>query len=279
MPDLTSRTLRSAFAVLTLSTSPACVLPAYDVSGVELSWRFVEAHPVPDAEPEGESADQEDGGAPVRTCKGSGFDQLAFFIDDTSADDRRGSFIFDCEDGFQTADQVAAEQSAAFVELRGGTYQVDVLGQIGVGPGIPLGTREVAISGNAPTVYEFKLTRPPVVLPLELANVEQCESLTLALFYADPANHLADPDLNEMGNPLPMLYRETLVTDRGLSLSGVPTPCTAELAGPHAVPQFDPGSYRLEITRDAVFCSVLLTIGETPSPVVVDVANLAGCQG
>lgn len=241
-----------------------CVLPTYDVSGLELSWRFVEVHPV-----------AEEAEAPVRTCIGSGFNRLVFFVADVDDEDRRGSFVFDCELGFQTADEARTTQSEAFVELHGGTYRVVVEGENPVETGVALGTRELTVNSRGATLQEFELAREGVPWRFELAGLETCTDIALSLYYADPVATLTEPAVNDAGMPVPMLYRPMLTSHRGLSLSGAAAPCNAEsTAGLHQLETLDPGTYRLEVTRDGQVCSTPVVISSTPMETTIDLANL-----
>jgi len=241
-----------------------CVLPTYDVSGLELSWRFVEVHPVGG-----------DAKAPVRTCIGAGFNRLVFFVEDVNDATRRGSFVFDCELGFQTAEEARTTQSDAFVELHGGTYRVTVEGENPVETGVRLGTREVNVNARGATLQEFELARDGVPWRIELVGLDTCTDIGLSLFYADPVAALTEPAVNDAGMPIPMLYRPTLMSHRGLSLAGAAAACDGEATpGFHDFMDIDPGTYRLEIARDGQTCAVPVVVSGMPTETTIDLANL-----
>lgn len=264
-----------------LVAATGCVLPSYDVSGMELSWRFLELVPLgmTDADTDGDDDDDDDTVyTRVRTCEGVGIDEVTYFVADLNAETRRGSFSFPCVYGFQTAEQASVQQSAAFIELTRGTYQVDIIGSGPALQPLTLSTQEVSVAGRTPTLIEFQLARPQVAWTLELANLEGCGTFSLGLFYADPVRHLADPAIDDSGVVIPTLYRPSLATDRLVSLGGVASPCLTDLAGTHAVAAIDPGVYRLEIVRDGVVCSRNIVLEDPAMPTSIDFANL-GCQG
>jgi hypothetical protein len=222
--------------------SSACVFPSDEPTGMELSWLFVEVN----------DADGEEGHR-ARTCVGSHAEQVAAHIDDADDVERRGTFRFPCDAGFQTANDAAVEASDAFVQLHPGDYETTLLIETPGEADEILSARTVEVLSRAATLELWELSREPVAWRLVITGAEECTQTSLALFFDAPEEALADPPLDEEGEPTPVLYREMLETDRGLGLAGAVSSC-ADAAGEHLIDQMDRGDYRLEITVDDVTC-------------------------
>ena len=212
----------------------ACVFPTDEPTGVELSWRFYEGNGV-----DGKDAQR------LRTCVGVGIDTLTFALVDEGNPDRRGTFEFGCSVGYQTPDQYQTEASDAFIPLHGGTYDVDVVAR---GPDreqdVSMRTADVQSKGS--TSESLDLGLDPVDWSFDLEGLGACQQLGLVLRYADPANDLAQPPMDDNGNVPNVVYRKGLTTDEGLSLGGDSVVCSGDIAGLHTVSQLDIGAYVLE---------------------------------
>jgi len=230
-------------ALVLALTASGCVFPTDEPTGVELSWKFLEVN-----QADGEEAVR------LRTCAGVLVDNIAARVVDV--DDprgRQGTFRFDCDDGFQTESDAAVESSDAFVQLHPGDYDVSLRIET---PGVPdevLSVRTVDVLSRAATLELWDLEREPVTWTLVLDGAEMCQQVGVALFYDAPGEALAEPELDEDGEPVAVLYREMLASDRGLSLAGAAQACT-EAAGTHVFADMDRGEYRLEVTVDGVTC-------------------------
>lgn len=222
------------------------MFPSDVATGIEFSWQFVEA-----------DASNGDDARRVLSCAGAEVETIAAEILDLGDPGRRGVFRFDCDDGFQTASELARTASEAFVELYPREYEttlrVDDVGE-------SLGSRTVKVLGRAATLELWEFTRAPVQWSLTLQG-EACAEVTLALYYADPAAALAEPPMDEDGDATDVLYRSALVSDRGLGVGGVPAAC-AGVAGAHVFAGIDRGSYRLEVTVDGASCALQLDLDE-----------------
>jgi hypothetical protein len=99
----------------------------------------------------------------------------------------------------------------------------------------------------------------------------------MTLRYADPEAQLTDPPRNDDDEVEPVVYRNSLATDRGLSVGGAAAACSAELDGIHSIEGMDPGDYRLEVTVDGRACAIVVAL-EAETTTTVDLANLP-CDG
>lgn len=256
-------------ALLGLSLA-GCVYPATEPTGMELSWRFVE-----DNEVDGEEA------ALVRSCAGASAEQIAVEVEDQGAPSRRGIFRFDCTEGYQTANALQTEASNAFIRLDPGAYTVTMHAVDDAQNAIDdevVDTRDVTVEERIITISSWELRRAPTDWRVELLGADACDEVNLALYYAAPQNDLADYPPDEEQSLL--LYRQGLVSDRGLAAGGEATACTPELSGVHVFEGVDRGEYRLEFVVDGVTCgtqSVSLPAGAEATS-VIDLANL-GCDG
>jgi hypothetical protein len=256
---------RAAVTVLgALAQLCACVLPADDPTGLEMSWSFFEAN-----EADG------DEGVRARTCVGSGVDRVAVSIVDRDDSARHGIFRFDCDRGYQTQADLQIESSDAFVELRGGTYEV-VLRDDATSE--DLESRTIDISSSGVTIEVWELSPPTSTWTAELLGAGACQQLTLRLFYDDAEAMLAEPPTDEEGAPLETIYREALVSDRMLPVGGTPVPCAAALDGTHVFVDVDRGAYRLEIDVDGIVCALPVEIDQGGAQTTLDLANLP-CAG
>lgn len=274
--------IASASLLLAVAVTSACVFPADEPTGVELSWRFVEVNEIDGADTNR-----------IRTCDGAEVDEVVFEITDSDDASRSDEFVFDCETGFQTAEQFQTQASDVFIPLRSGGYEVVVTARLDDGQTEVLLEDTFDVLSRALTVESLDLARATVDWPLAIVGAQSCQSLSLSLFYADPEQQLADGagagtggedgegtggDTDGGDEPMHnVLYRETLRSDRGVSLAGEPVECSAELDGVHLVPGVDPGQYRLLVQVDETSCARSVDI-EPDAMAVIDLANLS-CDG
>jgi hypothetical protein len=245
-----------------------CVFPARDPTGVELSWRFTELNEN-DLDPESDTDL-----APVRTCAGALVQEVSISIVDNDDATRNGTFDYNCEDGFQTPDEARTEASDAFLELDPGSYAVEVsttdtMGRVE----IPL-TKDIDVLSRTLTIEAWDLSRPLTAWRVQLTGATACGELQFRLRYSDPKAQLGEPELNEEGDAVPTLYRQNLMSDRGLSLGGAPFPCSPDADGLHLFTDLDPGEYTLEITRDGQVCALGVLVDLDGPVLPIDLANL-----
>jgi hypothetical protein len=260
-------TARVACVAWVAGVAPAagCVFPGQEPTGLELSWRFVEANLV-----DGEDALR------VRSCHGVNVAQLRADVADEDDDTRAGQFAFDCELGFQTVEQFQTAASDAYLRLSPGNYSVAMFALDGEGAADLLSDEVVDVAGRQITVQSYVLSRITFDWTVQLESTDTCVALALDLSLDDPAADLALPGDEEA--PETVRYREALVSDRALSLSGGETACSADLAGSHVVPDMDRGTYRLDVIADGQTCSVRVEIGPDNTDTVIDLAALP-CDG
>lgn len=255
------------FAALLLVATGGCVFPGQEPTGLELSWRFVEANLV----------DGEDGRA-VRTCAGADVVELIVDITDTDDESRSDAFEFDCELGYQTVEQFQTAASDAFIRLLPGDYDVRISSLGADGEAETVVEETVEVASRQITVQPHVITRATFDWTIELQSTDTCAAVNLALLHDDAAVALAgfDPEAEDVDMTPP--YRQALTTDRGLSLSGMQTACAAELGGAHIVPDMDRGAYLLEVVVDGSACAIRLDLDPASATTVVDLANLP-CNG
>jgi hypothetical protein len=256
--------VRSLFIVLALGC--ACVFPADEPTGVELSWRFFEVNAM-----DGEE------GIRIRSCAGAGFDRIVFDIVQVDDQRRSGNFDYPCEVGFQTPSEFRTEASDAFVELRPADYALTVNGVSGDRQQL-FTELEIDVLARGLTIEGLELTLATATWTLQLVNTDMCTELGMALHYRAGGDALAEPMFGAEGEPLDVPYRSTLTSDRGLVIGGPFGACTAELAGDHVFELVDQGPYRLLVVKDGVNCSANIDITPGATTSVVDLANLA-CDG
>jgi len=226
-----------------------CVFPSDSPTGIEFSWALFEVEP----------SDGDDGRR-VLTCAAQGVDTVAVQIDDIDDPERAGRFRFACDDGYQTASDLARSSSAAFLELDPGEYDVALFSDAPEQPLEPLAVRTVDVLERAVTLELWEFTLAPVNWTLALKSEGACTEVAFSLFYADPQGSLGAIDFDEDGTPEPVLYRETLVSDRGLGVAGQGSAC-AEIHGTHRFVSLDRGRYRLEIAVDGAQCAIEVDLG------------------
>ena len=250
----------------------ACVYPATEPTGVELSWRFVE---------QSDPTDDSEAGEPrLRTCSGAQAEQLAFVITDDDDPRRHGTMRYDCATGYQTAVQLQTSASDAFVPLDPGRYAFEVLvvddasnAQISE----RVMERVVDVDDRGVTVELWELQRAPVTWTVELHGADACEQLSLSLVYAAPEVDLTDHAPDDEDEPL--LYRAALASDRDLAVGGQATECSATLDGVHRFEGVDRGDYLLVLDVDGRACEVRIDLrGRDGATSVIDLASLP-CDG
>jgi hypothetical protein len=256
--------------LMALMLAGGCVFPADEPTGIELSWRFVEINTV--------DLDDENMTRTVRTCAGAEVDQVFISLVDTDDETRRGTFHYPCDEGFQTVSEFQTQSSDAFVELRPGKYAADVRILDTMGRTEATLTRDIDVLSRTLTIEGFELAREPAALRLRLQGAASCGELALHLRYADPGVQLGEPPLDDDGEPIPVVYRQGLASDRDLSLGGTTIPCSADLDGLHVFVDVDPGAYTLEVHQDGAVCPFGVRIDREAAELPVDLANLP-CDG
>ncbi|HWB77969.1 MAG TPA: hypothetical protein VG755_23555 [Nannocystaceae bacterium] len=246
-------------AIALAMSASACVFPSDTPTGLELSWLFHETN----------TSDGDDA-LRVLTCKGVAIEGIAVALVDVDHPERNGTFRFACEDGFQTANDLARRASEAFIELHPRDYDVTLTEDVADDPQT-LASRTVDVLARSVTLEQWELARTPVEQRIELVHTDMCSELALGLFYDDPEAALAEPPEDDDGDVPDVLYREQLVSDRGLGLAGTPGPC-AGLEGTHAYAAVDPGTYRLDVTIDGATCSRRVEVGAGAT--VIDVTAM-----
>lgn len=264
-----SRASRTPLVVVLGLAAGACVYPATEPTGMELSWRFVEHN-----QADGEEA------VMVRSCGGAITEQIAVEVMDQDTPRRDGTFRYDCTQGYQTANDLQTEASDAFIRLDPGRYTVTIHAvddAMNAPDDEQVATREVEVEERIITVASWELVRTPVDWTLEVMNGDACDSMTLALYYASPEAALAEytPD-DEQSLPL---YRKALASDRGLAVGGEAVDCAAEWSGPHVFAGVDRGDYLLELVADGTTCALRVDLlSRDGMTSVIDLANLP-CDG
>jgi len=254
---------------LAAATTASCVFPAYRVTGLELSWRFVETNDV-----DGEEAMR------ARTCVGASASQLEVDIADEDDEERQHVFLYDCNTGYQTAEEFQVTASDAFIGLNPGDYDISVKAVDSAGARILSAEASVTVEERVATVYRWDLEIAPVDWTLDLSGTEACTDLELRLLYADPETSLATPadaagteTGTDTGAGNDVLYRQMLTSDGGLSLGGESTACAA-LGGTHVFTGVDTGDYVLEIVLDGESCRRPVTIWRPKPFLALDLADL-----
>ncbi len=236
---------------------------------MELSWRFLEHN----------LADGEDG-VRIRTCEGVQTEQVAVEISDIDTPARQGIFRFDCIEGYQTLTALQTEASDAFIRLDPGAYSIAMVAEDDAEDASVreyLEARELTVEERGITIVTWEVSRAPVSWTLELQGAETCDSLALALYYANPETDLAEylPD-EEQSLPL---YRQDLQSDQGLGVSAQTIECSSAPVGIHRFEDLDRAEYLLEVVVDGNVCSLRVDLRpglDTAS--VIDLANLP-CAG
>lgn len=253
--------MRELFAIGSLLVV-GCVFPSDAPTGIEFSWTFREV----------EASDGADAKRIV-TCAATGVETIAASLEDLEHVTRRGTFRFPCEDGFQTASDVARGQSEAFLELRPHEYDVDLRSEH---PGVPseqLESRTIDVNARSVTLelWEFKLA--PIDWTVELTNATMCTDFSLGMYYADPESALGDDvPVDDDGKPEDVLYRKKLVSDRGLGVAAQSGGC-AEQDGAHHFVGLDRGTYRLDVVVDDEHCAIELDLNANTTT-TIDLAAL-----
>ena len=254
-----------------LLLASACVLPADEPTGLELSWRIVEVNTI-----DGEEAQR------LRTCRGGLVDEIVFSVTDGSDAERSEVFRYPCTYGYQTVSEFQAESSDAFIELKPRKYevQVDIVGASSDGEEVVRRARELEIQvlERTVTTQDFDFGLEPVELGLTLQGLDGCDQLGLSLRYDNPELVLAEPPMTDDGTAVTsLLYREGLTTESGVSLAGTPSAC-ADLDSTQRVLEVDPGNYTIDVDVDGVVCAIDITVGLRGAEHVIDLANLP-CDG
>jgi hypothetical protein len=252
------------------AVTASCVFPAYRVTGLELSWRFVETN-----DADGEEARR------VRTCAGASTSQLEVDIADTDDEERQHVFLYDCATGYQTAEEFQVTASDAFISLNPGNYDMALRAVDSTGVQVLMAEANVAVEERVATVYRWDLEIAPVDWTLDLSGTNACTNLALRLLYADPETSLAAPadaagtqTGTDAGSENDVLYRQMLTSDGGLNLGGESAAC-ADVGGTHVFTGVDTGAYVLEIEVDGQSCSKPVTIWSPKPFLALDLADLS----
>lgn len=236
---------------------------------MELSWRFIEHN----------LADGEDA-LRIRTCEGVQTEQVAMEISDIDAPTRHGVFRFDCIEGYQTVTALQTEASDAFIRLDPGAYSIAMVAEDDAEDASVrehLEARELTVEERGITIVTWEVSRAPVSWTVELSGVETCDSLALALYYANPETVLAEY-LPSEEQSLP-LYRQDLQSDQGLGVSARTIECSSAPAGIHHFEGLDRAEYLLEVAVDGNVCSLRVDLRPgLDAASVIDLANLP-CAG
>lgn len=236
-----------------LAGATACVFPSDSPTGIEFSWSFRERE-----------ASDGDEAKRVLTCDAPGVETIAATIEDLDEPTRRGTFRFPCDDGFQTSDQLARRASEAFLELDPGEYDVVLVSEQAEAHDETLAARTVDVLARAITLELWEMSLEPVTWTVELTNATGCTEMSLGLYYADPQGALGDSPIDDEGEPIAVLYREMLVSDRGLPVGDTLAACVG-LDGEHVFVGVDRGTYRLEVEVDGTRCAVEVELA-APAP-------------
>lgn len=253
----------------------SCVFPVARVSGIELSWRFLEGNDV-----DGDEAQR------FRTCEGMETTEIEVTVTDEDDPERRRVFPYDCETGFQTVEQFQSRASDVFIELDRGTYNVVLEAVDKDGQTVLVDRATVGVESRGVTVQGWPLPIPTTDWAVDLRGTEACEELTLRMRYADPSQTLADPeeasdtgDDGGTGDDLDVTYRTGLQSDGGLSVGGETVHGCADLeVGNHVFANVDVGEYMLDVDVDGELCPVAVTVRDGDPPLSLDLANLP-CAG
>ncbi len=259
---------RVLIAALTVAAS-GCVLPKFEVSGAELSWFAGEVNDV-----DGEE------GRRLRSCEGSLITTVEFRITDDDDEDRDKRFTWPCSAGFRTPAQFFTGASDVFVDLRPGSYRMTATSvddpALRDGEGEPMTVSEsaniVAIGAEDATLIQWELEPQPIDLVMAVEGVESCGEVAATLSYANVDGAL--PDLEDEAED-PLVYRQMLVSDGGLSLGGLTTACGDLTGGPDRVTGIDRGRYLLEIRVDGgEACEIELMLDGRQEPLALDLSDL-----
>lgn len=239
--------------------APACVLPAGGATGVEITWTTREANTV-----DGPAARR------LRTCAGAGLAEVTMRVVDQDDPTRERLFRHPCALGNRSPEARAVTAPEVFLDLRAGRYDIHASGRDGDDERASAAT-DIDVEAHVVAAVDLELVPPPQPLDLTLSGT--CGQLTAALRYADPG---ADLFLDDPAAP-PAVYRDALVSHRGLRLGGQPGPC-AGLAGAHRVEAVDSGRYLLDLDIDGRRCTMSLAVEDSPVALAVDLENPA-CDG
>lgn len=238
-----------------------CVFPSDSPTGIEFSWALFEVEP----------SDGDDGRR-VLTCAAQGVDTVIAAIRDVDDHERAGRFRFGCDEGYQTARDLARSSSDAFVELHPGDYDVALYSDRPEQPLELLALRTVEVLERAVTLELWEFTLAPVDWTLALRSRDGCTEAAFRLEFADPQGALGELEVDEDGAPEPVLYRAALVSDRGLGVAGQTHACP-EIHGTHRFVGVDRGRYRLVVDVDGAECAIEVGLGESATT-ALDLAAL-----
>lgn len=248
---------RPRLLALTALLGLACVLPSGGATGLEVTWSLRERNAV-----DGSDARR------LRTCAGAGVDHVGLRLTDADDPARSALFTYPCPRGNPSPELRAREAPEIFLDLRGGRYDL-AASALSETDAVLVGHDERAeVDLHAITAIDLELAREAQILTLELAGA--CERVALTLRYASPAADLHDPEGASV-------YRDALVSDRGLRLGGQEQACPG-LGGTHRVPDLDPGRYLLDLTADGRRCQIPLLVEDSPLDLAVDLEKPA-CGG
>lgn len=252
-------------ALVTLLGS-GCVLPTAKLTGMELSWSFVE----------GNGADGDEARR-YRSCAGADTTTVEVLVEDQGDEDRRRVFPFDCEEAYLTPDEALVTTRDLFIDLLPGRYDLRLQTFDGNRSPVMSTRREVLIEERGVNAQAFDLSLPLLAWSLTLEGLDGCGGIQLGVRYADPEVDLADLD-PETEDPAAVPYRTALASDAGLTLDGQEVACDA-LADPiHNFVGMDRGRYLLDVQVDGAGCAVPFEVAHTAEGLTLDLANLP-CDG
>lgn len=256
-----------AVAVSITAALAACALPQDRLTGIELSWSMLERE-----------ASDGDASLRLRTCAGALVRRVELTVEDVDDPLRASTLTYDCEFGYQTAEELASLTSNVFVDLRPGEYRLLTRALSDVdGDSYEL-EETLAVGERDLLKLDVDLSPPTAPWELLLAGAESCSVAAAHLTYAAPGDDLllADGEVATTAR-----YREALVGDQGLPLGGAEIACD----GPWAVDQrfeVDPGRYVLNLEVDGpeggTSCAVPIVIPFSGLTTTLDLANLP-CDG
>jgi len=256
-----------AIAASVATSATACALPQDRLTGLELSWSMLERE-----------ASDGDASLRLRTCAGALVRRVELTVEDVNDPTRASTLTYGCEVGYQTAEELASLNSNVFVDLRPGEYRLFTRASSDVDDGSYELEETLAVGERELLKLDVDLSPPLAPWELRLAGGESCTVAAAHLTYAEPGDDLLDPD-GEVATTA--RYREALVGDQDLALSGAEIACD----GPWAVDQrfeVDPGRYILNLVIDGPVdrrsCAIPIIIPFSGLTTTLDLAKLP-CDG
>lgn len=261
----------SRYPLLALATclfgQVACILPRDPATGIELRWRLPEAN-LADA-PAVAAGDR------LRTCSGARVARMNAELQDHDVPERRRSFAYDCDAGDASPADRVREPAAIFIDLRPGSYDLDLRWHDDAGHELGQLQETVQVEPDTLVPLDLALVSPLLPWTLDLRGTAACTELSLEIFYDDPTL-----DLHELPEAAEAHYRSELVSDAGLRLADpqAPIACASLVDGPQRFRDLDRGAYRLRLHVDGRACELGFLVDAAAPPLAVDLAK-PGCAG